>query len=360
MKEVWITALCLSLTGGCGGASNLAGDGSDADAAPTDPAADEVFDVPDLAEAPDAPDAVDTVADEETVADVPPDGCCAPPMVLNPVTGICVDPTGLFDGCEGDVDACAFGQRCTVEWGEGPLGYFCHIPCTPLEDGLCPERYTCDPVRCCDIPNRECVPDPCEPPLLMHPWTEECVSSEGLGMDCSATESCGGPGQTCLVWQGVDGTDFHTCEIMCERDDGGARVCPNGFECMDMDDGPENVCKPRSDMAGCDDPGALVCGLSGKFLDVTRDSVCPGCYGVVFCVSEGEIDRFSYLFPAGALDCEPPGYPGCSEGNTRCIFPFRSGVDDCPDMMPSDFYWSTVCIAALQDSVQSVRCFWLE
>jgi hypothetical protein len=35
-------------------------------------------------------------------------------------------------------------------------------------------------------------------------------------------------------------------------------------------------------------------------------------------------------------------------------------VEDCPGGRPSDFYWTTVCIAARIEVVQSVRCFYLE
>lgn len=352
--KTWIMIVMGALAAGCGGGASLGGDGSHEDGI-VDVAGEEAAEVLDVPGDPDAP--VDADAPDE---DLPPDGeCCAPPMVLDRGTGICVDPTGLNTDCEASADVCHFGQMCMMVWGEGPIGRFCHIPCNAYASRLCPEGYVCDPVRCCDIPNNDCVQDTCEPPLLMNPWAGLCASPEGIGMDCSITESCNA-GQDCVRYQGIDGLDRFSCEIVCGRDDAGHRVCPNGYACTDFDDGPENVCRPMEGLRECTDPDAQTCGFPEKFTDVTRDFVCRGCYGVHFCVAEGELDSFRTNFPEGALDCGAPGHP-CAEGQVLCTFPFRSGVNDCPDgERPSDFYWSTVCLAARLDAVRSVRCYYLE
>jgi hypothetical protein len=348
----WTMVMMIVLAAGCGGGSQLGGDGGLDDGGVSDPLVEDAAHDPDAPGDPDAPDVPD--AEDAVEGD-----CCPWPMVLNPGSGICVDPTSLQQDCGISHDVCRFGQICAQVWGEGPLGYFCHLLCNAYPDRVCPEGHYCDPVRCCDIPNGDCVPDPCAPPLLYHPMAEVCVSTQGLGMDCSITESCN-EGQSCVRYMGVDGGYHFSCEIECVQDDGGNRVCPNTFRCVDYDDGPENICEPMWDLQGCTDPGALVCGLPEKFDGVNRDSVCPGCYGVHFCLAEGEEGRIRYLFPEGALDCESTGTYPCGEGQTTCTFHFRSGVDDCRDGRPSDFFWSTVCAAARHEAVQSVKCFFLE
>jgi hypothetical protein len=45
---------------------------------------------------------------------------------------------------------------------------------------------------------------------------------------------------------------------------------------------------------------------------------------------------------------------------TACLLAFRSGINDCPDGRPSDFFWTSTCLAANSDIVHSVQCYYLE
>lgn len=198
----------------------------------------------------------------------------------------------------------------------------------------------------------------------MHPGTFACASPQGLHMDCSALESCN-EGQECVRYMGEDGLDHQSCEISCA---GNPQLCPNGYICTDWDDGPSDVCEPFATVRACDDPQAIVCGQPGKFSgsptgDFSRDRVCTGCYGTVFCVDDTPeaIGALQSLAPAGIIECNEP-YPSsyCGDGRIPCLLDFRSGPDDCPGMMPSDFHWSVVCAAAALDVVHGVSCYWLE
>ncbi len=331
--------LAAILAASCGGTTDITGDRD----AVGDTAVDSVLDT-----------AADTIEDT-------PDACCAPPTILDPVRGICVDPTGAAGSCDGAFDSCAFGQLCLPQWGEGYMGDYCHLPCSMQDDWLCPHGMVCSPSQCCDIPDQGCIPDTCTPPLLYHPGLWTCVSPQGIGMDCSTLESCN-EGQDCVGYLGVDGETRWSCEISCAG--GGLDLCPNGYRCVDWEDGPSRVCDPFADPRGCDDPGALTCGLPGKFLGVDRESICPGCYGAVFCIEDTDAARaaIAAMDIAGAVDCDDPPYPAsfCGDGRTACGLYFRSGIDDCPGMMPSDWFWSLTCAVAHLPSTTSVHCYWLE
>jgi hypothetical protein len=361
MKRHATLLIAIVLFSGCYNESRLRGEGEnegedlrpDAGDAVLDAVSEEIN-----VEIPGDPDAVETIDSFETV-----DGpCCRPPLVLDPSRGFCIDPTGYRSECEGSPDICEFGQLCEPEFGIGLMGYFCHIPCGPDNDFVCPEGYACFSTgQCCDIPAIGCIVDTCTPPLLMHPVTERCVTFEGVGEDCSTEPACG-EGQTCLSWCGIDGMERRTCEVECAGDPGAYRVCPNGYGCVDYDDGPQNICEPLGGLRGCDDPLAIVCGRPEKFNGenvwaVDRNMVCPRCYGVKFCVSPDGVSRVQSLAPEGAIRC---GAGMCGAGLIECIFPFRSGINDCPERMPSDYFWTTVCTAANLDAVRNVTCYWLE
>jgi hypothetical protein len=351
MLQISAVGLLVLLAAGCSGGVSLLGDGDDRsrDDAATDDAADAVPDVSD--------DAADDGPDETT-----PDGaCCTPPMALDPASGTCISTAELRRSCDGAADdVCGFGQLCTMEWGEGPIGSYCHIPCDMTGSMLCPTGFVCMPAMCCDIPALGCAPDPCVPPLLGHPGTGACVSPEGVGRDCTIGESCGA-GQTCLGWYDYGGVEHWTCELECA---GNPALCPNGFSCSgEVLDGPSNICQIRRDLRSCDDPGAQVCGFPEKFADdLTRAFVCRGCYGVVLCADlsrDGTLGLLQTLAPG--IDCSSsPGVRDCGDGLTACLLSFRSGIDDCPDGHPSDTFWTRTCLAAQVEAVRSVHCYWLE
>jgi len=110
---------------------------------------------------------------------------------------------------------------------------------------------------------------------------------------------------------------------------------------------------------------------------MTRENVCKNdcvgeacvsdCAGVVMCV-DGTIEEATSIVapmaPENAITCIGPGYSGtsaldCPDGQVRCLFSKRSGVNDCQEAMPSDFFWSTVCAVAALDAVHSLSCYCL-
>ena len=80
----------------------------------------------------------------------------------------------------------------------------------------------------------------CTPPLIYHPGWDACVSTEGLGDDC--TDSNCDTGQDCVTFTGIAGNEFKQCNIICGPTPD--RLCPEGYVCVDMSDGPQNVCIP--------------------------------------------------------------------------------------------------------------------
>lgn len=352
---LWLLVWTISGGCSCDNDSQLSGDGRLETETEPEAAVDPVSDPP-VEPAPETADMPVEDAVEEDVAeeDVEYDGCCPPPMVLDMGRGICVDPTGSGDACTDDPETCSFGQICTPRWGFDYLGDFCEVPCSFDAYMLCPEGYVCSPQRCCDVPGEGCIPDPCEPPLLMHVGQDLCVSPSDLGVDCE--EGGCGEGQTCLAWTGITGMTFYTCEIECA---GSPRLCPNGFMCADWDDGPQNVCDPVSPsvIRGCDDPTALVCGQPEKFIDLSRSSVCPQCLGVEFCVdlTPHGTGRVQSLVPPEALACGEI-HPPCAEDEIPCRLLFRTETEDCPSGMPSRFWWSTLCALASLREVEGIHC----
>ena len=110
-----------------------------------------------------------------------------------------------------------------------------------------------------------------------------------------------------MSWFDYGGMERLTCEVPCA---GNPTLCPNGLECWeDVADGPSNVCRPRFDLRGCDDPGARVCGRPEKFADgLTRDGICGGCYGAIFCADlsrDGSLGLLQTLAPG--IDCAISG-----------------------------------------------------
>ena len=242
-----------------------------------------------------------------------------------------------------------------------PFGSFCHVPCGYGDDFLCPEGWVCDPERCCDIPASGCVPDRCEPPLLMHVDRMVCVSPEDLGADCSETFLCN-EGQTCLWWEREPGEHFWNCEIECDED--WPRLCPNGYRCVDRVDGPRSVCEPVPEVRGCDDPNALVCGYADKFQgDLTRASVCSDCQGVVICIEGDYWEFYEFVWWDDYRISEfvrehGMGYSGlCGSPLTGIALPLLPETGDCRCSLPSDFYWTAICYLTHLSWIASVHCF---
>jgi hypothetical protein len=79
----------------------------------------------------------------------------------------------------------------------------------------------------------------CVDPLVYHPGFDICVSTENLGRNCADGTSCE-QGQACVLYYGIMGNPIYECHIEC----GPApdRLCPEGYNCMDIADGPQNVC----------------------------------------------------------------------------------------------------------------------
>jgi hypothetical protein len=99
-------------------------------------------------------------------------------------------------------------------------------------------------VETADVPADEAqdtdAADPeCIPPMIYHPGFDTCVSTEGLGADCTGMAMCRA-GQDCVEYYGIGGNPFYECYIPCGP--GPDRLCPAGFHCEDISDGPQNVC----------------------------------------------------------------------------------------------------------------------
>jgi hypothetical protein len=62
-----------------------------------------------------------------------------------------------------------------------------------------------------------------------------------LGDDCSKGQSCSAP-STCVSYRGIAGArgpTFKTCEIKCTK----GSACPSGTRCVQIADGPGEVCR---------------------------------------------------------------------------------------------------------------------
>ena len=85
--------------------------------------------------------------------------------------------------------------------------------------------------------------DECLPPLIYHPAVDDCVSTKGLHDDCKDDVKSCQTGQECVEFLGFAGNPFYNCEIECgPRPE---RLCPADFVCVDVSDGPSNVCWER-------------------------------------------------------------------------------------------------------------------
>jgi hypothetical protein len=348
-RQAWTRLLVLALcASGCENGTMLSGDGSgDGDAASDETAMESGVETFDSG----GPD--DSVTEDAGSEDAG-GGCCAPPSILDERLGICVDPTGTGAGCDDLTNLCPFGQVCTPRWGIAELPPECELPCSS-PDFLCPVGYVCDPPRCCDYPGQGCIRDTCAPPLLMQIGPDTCVSVEGLHGSCSTGAECA-TGQACVTYTGEAGDEFRSCEIVCTTE---RRLCPNGYICVDVADGPQNVCErlpgfPR----GCDDPGARVCGSPDKFASFDRESVCSACAdGIVFCA---RTDRLADVELATGATCGVPSPAGtCGAEQTPCALPWGR-ERDCPAAVVSDRFWSLACRGASLDSVTSVECLLAE
>jgi len=89
-----------------------------------------------------------------------------------------------------------------------------------------------------DAPSEEGLT--CDPPKIYHPGFGICVSTEDLGADCSDSPTLCKEGQECVEYFGIAGHPFHDCYIRCGPTP--ARLCPEGYLCLDIADGPQNVC----------------------------------------------------------------------------------------------------------------------
>ena len=79
----------------------------------------------------------------------------------------------------------------------------------------------------------------CVDPMVYHPGFDICVSTENLGRNCADGVACE-QGQTCVLYYGIAGNPIYECLIECGPTPD--RLCPEGFTCMDISDGPQNVC----------------------------------------------------------------------------------------------------------------------
>jgi len=83
----------------------------------------------------------------------------------------------------------------------------------------------------------------CPPKTVFHPGFGTCVSTERLNRDCKEGDACGADcysGQQCTEYRGIGGHLFCRCLIPCGPSPG--RLCPEGYSCLDIADGPQNVC----------------------------------------------------------------------------------------------------------------------
>ncbi len=58
------------------------------------------------------------------------------------------------------------------------------------------------------------------------------------GGDCSEGQLCM-EGYTCTPYTGISGMEFNSCEIPCIEN----KYCPEGTSCLNIADGPQNICQ---------------------------------------------------------------------------------------------------------------------
>ena len=84
----------------------------------------------------------------------------------------------------------------------------------------------------------------CTGSMVLHPATQQCVSTIDIGADCAdgkgtCKETCL-EGQACVTYKTALG-DFCSCAIACGPDP--KNVCPDGYQCKWTSDTPK-VCSP--------------------------------------------------------------------------------------------------------------------
>ena len=74
---------------------------------------------------------------------------------------------------------------------------------------------------------------------LNQPYTIESLTEiAGSGADCSQGQVCM-EGYTCTSYTGIAGNSLQNCEISCIN----KKYCPSGKSCINIADGPQNVCQ---------------------------------------------------------------------------------------------------------------------
>jgi len=114
-------------------------------------------------------------------------------------------------------------------------------PEDPVEEDAAP-----DPDAVEDAVDEDAAEDPveedvteCDDPLIYHPGFDACVSTEGQGRNCADGTACE-QGQECVLYYGIAGNPIYECHIECGPTPD--RLCPAGYTCHDIADGPQNVC----------------------------------------------------------------------------------------------------------------------
>jgi hypothetical protein len=75
--------------------------------------------------------------------------------------------------------------------------------------------------------------------VLNAPYSiEQAIEIVGQGSDCSQGQQCL-EGLTCTTYSGISGAEFKSCEITCIDN----KYCPLGKNCINIADGPQNICQ---------------------------------------------------------------------------------------------------------------------
>lgn len=75
--------------------------------------------------------------------------------------------------------------------------------------------------------------------VLNAPYSiEQVIEIVGQGSHCSQGQQCI-EGLTCNTYSGISGSEFKTCEITCIDN----QYCPSGKTCINIADGPQNICQ---------------------------------------------------------------------------------------------------------------------
>lgn len=129
--------------------------------------------------------------------------------------------------CSGSI-ACDDGLTCTSYHGvSGAEIRTCERACAA--NGKCPGGEQCTTVR--DGPSNVCIAS------SSHPKTAH------RGDTCSDSIACD-DGLACTSYRTIAGKEVRTCDIQC----GVGGSCPAGESCMFAADGPQNVCRKKTDL----------------------------------------------------------------------------------------------------------------